>query len=374
MECPHIPITSYSDFSRRLHEGITDQRIPITGSIEVTARCNLRCVHCYINLSTADRHAQERELTCREFCSIIDQIVDEGCLWLLLTGGEPFIRQDFLDIYTYAKKKGMLVTVFTNGTTITQRIADCLAEWRPFSLEITIYGRTKKTYESITGVSGSYERCMKGIEYLLQRQIPLKLKTMVMTLNKHEIEDMKRYAEKLGVEFRFDAVLNGGVDADHNPADFRISPEEVVALDLADEKRMTEWREFCPAFLGPPPNPEYLYQCGAGRGTFHIDPYGKLSACMMARKPTYDLGKGSFRIGWEEFMPYVLSQKWSGNTPCKSCELISLCGQCPGFAQLEYEDQERQVEYLCKIAHMRADAFGIYDMVKTGDKNEKSKK
>src|SRR4030042_3273966 len=114
MECPHIPLINYGDFSKRFHDKILSRRIPTDGSIEVTARCNLRCVHCYINLPLNDHAAQEKELSYKEFCNIIDQIVDEGCLWLLLTGGEPFIRQDFLDIYTYAKKKGMLITIFTN--------------------------------------------------------------------------------------------------------------------------------------------------------------------------------------------------------------------------------------------------------------------
>jgi MoaA/NifB/PqqE/SkfB family radical SAM enzyme len=309
MECPHIPLINYGEFSKRLHDKVVGNRVPITGSIEVTVRCNLHCAHCYINLPLNDRNAQEKELTYKEFCNIIDQIVDEGCLWLLLTGGEPFIRPDFLDIYTYAKKKGMLITIFTNGTTITSRIADYLAEWKPFSLEITLYGRTKKIYESVTGVSGSYEKCIQGIELLLERKLPLKLKSMIMTLNMHEVWDMKSYAESLGVEFRFDPTLNMRVDGGRNPAIYRIPPEEVIALDLADEKRMNEWREFCKKFCGPPQNSEYLYQCSAGRGTFHIDPYCRLSACMMARYPSFNLREDSFRRGWQEFIPGVFSQK-----------------------------------------------------------------
>jgi len=367
MECPHVPVVNYGEFSKRFHDNVLLQRIPIDGSIEVTARCNLRCVHCYINLPLNDRAARERELTYKEFRNIIDEIVDEGCLWLLFTGGEPFIRPDFFDIYTYAKKKGLLITLFTNGTLITEHIANHLAEWRPFNLEITLYGSTQETYEKITGIRGSYNRCMKGIELLLERKIPLKLKSVIMTLNKHEIWDMKKYAEELEIGFRFDPVLNLRVDGNQRPAEFRISPDEVIALDLADDMRMKEWQDFCNNFRSPSQNPEYLYQCGAGKGTFHIDPYGKLSACMIAREPSFDLGKGSFRRGWKEFIPGVLLQKWSSETHCKACELISLCGQCPGFAQLEYGDQEIQIEYLCQIAHMRAEAFGLLNTAKKGE-------
>lgn len=359
MECPQIPVTGYGEFSRRLHEKMHGQRIPITGSIELTARCNLRCVHCYINLPVGDRQARERELSSREFCDVLDQIVDEGCLWLLVTGGEPLIRSDLLDIYTHAKKKGLLITLFTNGTTITPRIADHLAEWRPFAVEITLYGRTQETYERVTGVSGSYKRCMRGIELLLERNLPVKVKSMVMTLNRHEVWDMKAFAEGLGVEFRFDPVLNVRLDGDRKPATFRISAEEVVALDLADEKRGKSWREFCDKFWGPPVHPEYLYHCGAGVGTFHVDSYGQLSVCMMSRLPSYHLRQGTFREGWYEFVPHVLAQKRSRETPCQSCELIALCGQCPGWAQMESGEQEDPVEYLCQIAHLRAEAFGL---------------
>ena len=359
MECPHIPVINYNEFSKRLHDRVGDKRIPTSGSIEVTARCNLRCAHCYINLPAGDLHAQEQELTYGEICSILDQITDEGCLWLLLTGGEPFIRADFLDIYTYAKKKGLLITLFTNGTTITPRIADYLSEWRPFSIEITLYGRTKETYERVTGISGSYDLCMRGIELILERKLPLKLKTMVMTLNRHEVWDIKAYAKSLGVDFRFDPVLNLRLDGGKKPEEFRVSPAEVVALDLADNERVKVWNEFCAKFWGLPPKPEYLYQCGAGVETFHIDPYGQLNVCIMSRVHSFDFRKGKFKDGWHEFIHRVLEQKWLQDTPCKRCELISLCGQCPGLAQMETGNQEELVTYLCQIAHLRAEAFGL---------------
>ena len=265
MECPHIPQVSYSEFGRRLQATLDEQRTPLSGSIEVTERCNLRCVHCYINQPAGDAAARARELSLDEWCGLLDQMADEGCLWLLLTGGEPFLRPDFLDLYLHAKKLGMLVTIFTNGTTITPRIADTMAEWRPSGIEITLYGSTEETYERVTGVPGSYARCMAGIELLLARDLPLKLKSMVLTLNRHEVWEMKAYAEGLGLEYRFDPALNLRLDGDGGAAQFRIPPREVLALDLADEKRTVEWKEFCEKFWGAPPQPEYLYQCGAGR-------------------------------------------------------------------------------------------------------------
>lgn len=359
MDCLHIPITNYSEFGKRLLDKIAGVRIPISGSIEVTARCNMKCAHCYINRPVDDQNAQSCESSQGELKHIIDEIVEEGCLWLLLTGGEPFIRSDFLDIYTYAKKKGLLITLFTNGTTITPRIADHLAEWRPFKIEITLYGRTKETYERVTGIPGSYERCIRGIELLLERKLPLGLKSMIMTLNMHEVWDMKAYAESLEVDFRFDPLLNVRVDGGRQPTEYRIPAEEVVSLDVADEKRMIEWRKFNDKFFGTPLRPEYLYQCSAGVNAFNIDASGRLSVCEMARVPAYDLCKGTFSEGWQDFLPQVLAQRWSKETPCKGCSLISMCGQCPGWAQMENGDLEAPVEYLCQISHLRAEALEI---------------
>ena len=365
MDCPQIQSTRYRDFSKRLHGSGTGPRLPLDGSIEVTARCNLRCAHCYINEPAGDPQSKERELTLAEVCDLLDQMADEGCLWLLLTGGEPFVRPDFLEIYTYAKKKGFLITLFTNGTALTPRIADHLADWRPFAIEITLYGRTRETYERVTGVPGSYERCLRGVDLLLERDLSLRLKTMVMTLNRHEVGDMEAYATSLGVEFRSDAMLNVRLDGGRQPAQLRLSPEEVIALDLADEKQMQAWGEFCEIFGGPPPRPEYLYQCGAGLGTFHIDAYGGLSACIMSRQPNYDLRQGTFHEAWHDFLPQVRAQQWTVDTPCRHCELMAMCGQCPGWARMETGNQEARVDYLCEVAHLRAKALGL-DGYKTG--------
>ena len=170
---------------------------------------------------------------------------------------------------------------------------------------------------------------------------------------------MEAYARGLGVEFRYDPTLNVRLDGGRQPAQLRLTPQEVVALDLADERRMQAWGEFCEKYLGPPARPDDLYQCGAGSGTFHVDPYGRLSACMMARQPGYDLRQGTFREGWREFLPRVRAQQRTVETACQRCELVTLCGQCPGWGQMEAGDQEAPVAYLCEVAHRRAEALGL---------------
>jgi radical SAM protein with 4Fe4S-binding SPASM domain len=360
VECPQVPQISYSRFGEAFYKQVYQKRIPVNGSIELTFRCNLRCVHCYCNLPPSDPNAIEREMKTDEVLGILDQIAEAGCLWFLMTGGEPLLRKDTLEILIHAKKKGLITSLFTNGTLVTPAIADHLAEWQPHSVEVTLYGATQKTYERITRVPGSFQRCLRGIELLLDRSVPLALKTMAMTLNQEEIFEIKAFAEERGLKFRFDPMLNARLDGSKTPCDFRLAPEEVVELDLEDEQRSGEWREFCGKFLAPVSS-EYLFSCGAGISAFHIDPYGQMSACEMVRFQSFSLRRNRFKQGWDDVIPRILEQKPRGHYPCARCELISLCGQCPGWAWLENGSLERPVEYLCRIAHLRAQAFHTLD-------------
>ena len=369
MECIYIPKISYREFSETIHSKVGEKRIPLNGSIEVTLRCNLRCLHCYCSYNS-----QKKELSYKDFCRIFDEIADMGCLWLLITGGEPLLREDFLKIYTYAKKKGFIITLFTNATLLTPSIVDYLKDYPPFAVEVTLYGITKSTYEKITRIPGSFNRCIEGIHLLLERKIPLRLKTVVMNLNKHELFKIKRFAENLGVEFRFDPLINPKLDGSKEPCKLRISPQEVIELDLMDKKRKEAWEEFCKKFPSPI-NSEWLYSCSAGRTSFHIDPYGDLNICIIARFYAYNLLKGTFKEGWETFIPEkILSLKKDNRYECNRCQLRDLCNRCPAWSQLEAGNPQEVVDYLCQIAHLRAKVFGFGRERKEVGKNEKERK
>jgi len=352
MQSSRINKSDYATFSQRMHSGIEANNVPFDGGMDITSRCNLKCVHCYV-----PRSPQGQELSYHEICGIIDQIVDEGCIWFLITGGEPLVRPDFLDVYAYAKNKGLLITLFTNGTLINPSIADYLAEFPPFKVEITLYGMTPETYESVTGVPGSFKRCLRGIDLLKEREVPLTLKTMVMTLNRHELLQMKDYAERMGLGFRGDALIQKRLDGSSGPDTVRLSCEDVVALDTGDEIHVNEWHRLWNRLEGPY-NTDRLFTCGAGRNGFHINSTGGLQVCSMVNEPGYSLLDGTFREGYELF-PEVLNQKRTRYSPCSDCKIRSLCNQCPAWGITEHGDAEKEVEYLCRIAHLRAEALGL---------------
>jgi len=353
----------YRDFSLEFHQRMGKKRKPIVGQMELTFRCNLKCVHCYIpycsrsiyganmpdksgNYCSRSIHGAE-ELSYSEIIDILNQIQKEGCLWLSFTGGEPLMRKDFLDIYGYAKRKGFLITILTNGTLITKKIADHLAKEPPFSIDITLNGITEETYEIISQVKGSFKKVMEGINLLLERNLPLKIKTQVTKLNYHELDKIKEFIEGLGVKFQPSGILYPKLNGSQEPCSYRLSSEEMINLD-----RFYPDGEDCeekPVKKIPPS--DRLFRCAAGISSFHISPYGELIFCTFLRQPNFDLRKGSFKQGFYNLYPEIRKRKYQTNSKCKDCRISYLCSQCPALAYLEKGDYEKPIDYFCQLAH-----------------------
>jgi len=361
MDC-HLPSIRYTEYSKRIQKVINNTNIPISGAFEITHKCNMKCTHCYV-----PRGKTPRDLTTKGIFRIIDEITESGCLWLLLTGGEPFMREDIIEIYDYIKSKGILITLFTNGTLITDKIADHLLEYPPFSIEISLYGATAKTHEKITQIPGSYKLCINGIKKLIKRKLPLKLKTMAIKSNKHEIKEMQKMAKKWSIPFRFDPLINPSIEGTMKPLKERLGPEEVINLEKADEERASEWHKLYKQYYGYTKS-DYVYTCGAGRNYFHIDPFGKLNMCVLLRIPRFDLKKDSFRKGYAQFEKIRETKKPLAQK-CTNCKINIMCGLCPGWGLLETGDSSKSVSYLCQVAHLRAKEFSK-KKYKGGDENE----
>jgi len=347
----------YSEFAQSMYGRVFDKRVPFDGMLEITDRCNNRCVHCCVNQDVDDQSIRDRELSAQDIFKILDDIERRGCMWLLLTGGEPLVRSDFPEIYTYAKKKGFLISLFTNGTLITPEIVELLKEWPPYEVEVTLYGASKLVYESITRIPGSFERCMAGIESLLKASIKVNLKTVITTLNKDEIDRMKAIAKDLGVNFRFDNVLQSRIDGSKAPRRYRISAEDAVRLDMMDAEKRKGWEEYV-GMAGDFQASELQISCGAGSTSFFIDPYGGMAICDMYRAYSRDIKEEGFDSIWDAHFSEILKRKHSAGHKCSNCEVGILCDHCAGWAMTEEGDPEAISGYICDIGHMRKKVLG----------------
>jgi MoaA/NifB/PqqE/SkfB family radical SAM enzyme len=301
-----ITTVQEKEFGHQLETKLDGRRFPLSGQWELTCRCNLRCVMCYTDcFNTPDMLRQE--LSFHEIVRIMDEIREAGCLELTLTGGEPLARKDFLDIYANAKQKGFLVTVFTNGTLLTEKIADYWTQYPPAMIEISFHGLTKESFERITQGPGSYERCLEGIRLILERHLPLTLKTAGMTVNRDEILEIKQYVDRLGerngtkVWYKFGSDIRPRLDGSEDVFEYQLPERDVTAIEQADPEFRAE------RFRQDRQMEAHVRRggslCGGGQYKFHIDAYGQLQLCSNNRLRSYDLRRGSFQEGFYKVLP-----------------------------------------------------------------------
>jgi radical SAM protein with 4Fe4S-binding SPASM domain len=332
-----------------------EQRIPINGSIAMTHRCNLRCVHCYLG---SERHAPATasEQDTAFWRSVIDQTAEAGCLNLMITGGEPLVRPDFAEIYSHAGQRGALVTVFTNGTLLDERTVELFDRISPEIVEVTIYGATAAVYEHITGVPGSYQRCLRGVNALLARGIRTGLKTMVLRENRHEIRAMRQMASERGLTFRIDAALFPCRDGCMTPLDHRVPADEAVALEMEDAAFLRKTADYYQRRRDLPVV-ERLFTCMAGLTSFHVDPEGTLLPCLMVSTHRFDLRQGGFLTGWRDVLAGFQEQGIVPGYECHRCDKRSLCQVCPAQASMETGSPYVKADYLCQLGEARLRAI-----------------
>jgi radical SAM protein with 4Fe4S-binding SPASM domain len=353
--CPRIDWPDDQAYFRDLFRRAEAARVPLAGSLELTRRCNLRCVHCYLGPQEQARAGFGREMRTAQVLDILDQIVAAGCLSLLITGGDPLLRPDFPEIYRHAKLAGLRVAVFTNGTPVTERIVQLFRDLPPRVVEITLYGATAATYERITGVPGSYGRCLEGIRRLHDGGVRLGLKTMLMAGNSHEFEAMEALARDYGAPFRFDPVLNACLDGGREPLAQRLEVGEVIRLEFADPERRRGWADFHSRHPEIPPS-DRLFQCGAGETQFHVDAFGNLQPCLMLPGISYSLLRDSFAESWAGMAQMRQLRAGEGNR-CAACPQRPYCAYCPGLLALENGDMETPSAYLCALGDARLRAI-----------------
>jgi radical SAM protein with 4Fe4S-binding SPASM domain len=346
------------------------KRALISFDVEITARCNNNCRHCYINLPAGDKEAKKKELSLEEIREIGTEAVALGAVWCLITGGEPLLRKDFPAIYLSLKKKGLLISVFTNATLVTKDHIKLFKEYPPRDIEVSVYGVSRETYERVTRAPGSFAAFCQGLDLLLGSGLNVRLKAMALRSNLHEQPMIARFCrERTKDYFRFDPFLH--LRYDGNPSRNaeikaeRISPEEIVALEQSDPERFQALKKGCDKLIEPQFSHtvcKHLFHCGAGTESFSLSYDGLFRLCPSLWHPDciYDLKQGTLTDAWQGFAPQVKdmrSERKEFLETCRKCPLINLCMWCPAHASLETGEMDAPVTYFCHVAHARADAL-----------------
>ena len=343
--------------------------IPASFEIELTARCNNDCRHCYINLPAGDRAVRAGELSFDEICAVADQAVELGALWCLLTGGEPLLRPDFSDIYLALKKRGLLVSVFTNACLIRPEHVDLFRRYPPRDVEITMYGAGRESYERVTRAPGSFEAFQRGVRLLEQGGVRARHKAMALRSNVDELAAMAAFGRAHTKDyFRFDFLLHLRYDRDAaRNAEIcaeRLTPEEITVIEKSDDERARALRRECRRAVvsGAPPEPDLVFQCDVGQG-FTVGWDGSLRLCSSLCHPDYvaDVRREPLAVAWRRLASNARTARTRDAAYldlCGACGLTDLCLYCPAHAYLENGSLTRPIDDFCATAKARARAFG----------------
>lgn len=339
-------------------------RLPLDGSFDMTYRCNNSCHHCWLWLPQNAKQKTD-ELSFEEIRSIVDDARAMGCQAWSLSGGEPMLRPDFIEIFDYITRKSVYYNLNTNGTLITPEIARLLA--RKGNNMVAIYGATADVHDSVTRNPGSFETTMRGFSYLTEAGANFSVQIVPMKANYHQYSQMVQLAQSLSSNMRVGAPWLWLSACHSEKRNFeineqRLDPKEVIMLDLPNpinrgvipgKDSKTKLDNF---YCGMVTDGDHLFaDCINGRHEFHIDPYGQMSFCAYIKDPAlrYNLREGTFKEAWDEFIPSLGEIVHGGQEffdNCGSCDLRCDCRWCAVFSYLETGRYSAKVDYLCQVA------------------------
>lgn len=335
---------SYKEFSLAAHVGNLALARPNTCQLELTYACGLRCSYCYAGSYNRPEYIA-RELDTAEIKKIIDELRSLGVLWLNFTGGDPLMRPDYCELYSYARDRGFLITVCTSGYSLKKEHLDLFKRQPPFSIEITLNAVEEGLYERISVVKGSYKKALAAIAAVQRNKLPLKIKTTVTKLNLGHIPEIKRYVRQLGLKFDADYLLSSGFDHDKYPLAFQVPPEAIPGWLSRDN-------DIC---ARPPQKSRAkrnsFFTCAVTAGdAFQIDPYGNITLCFAIRRPRINVLKKGVAESLRKLIKYFKELDFKHDAECMTCAKRDYCWWCPGRAFVETGSLEKPIAYYCKLA------------------------
>ncbi len=357
---PNTPIMD------RLVRKTVERRLPWNVHIDLTYRCNERCVHCYLD------HHDYGEMTTREVKNVLDQLADAGALFLTFSGGEIFLRQDLFELIAYGRGLNFDVSLKTNALLIEQSRARKLRELDIRKIQISIYSADAAIHDAITKVPGSLERSLRAIQFLLAEGLQVKLACPLMKQNLAAFRDVQSLAEKLGVPYMLDLTITPMMDGGDGVLGLRSSATELLQVlqdqNLNSRACTPPEAETKAAFATGSATSSGIESgayddipCSAGHNSCYISPYGDVSPCVQMPKPAGNLRKQRFDEIWygSSEMNRVRAVRESQLPLCSSCSIRNYCERCPGLAQMEGGDLLGAYERACELAEMNARLAGI---------------
>ncbi len=293
---------------------------PYSAMVEIADRCNEACVHCY------QVQGQKGELGTAEWKSILDQLAELGVLFLTISGGEPTLRKDFLELVTHARQLRFAVKIYSNALNITESLARELGRLAVQEVQISLYSQRAEVHDRVTRVPGSFDQVVAAVGYLRSAGIKVVLKTPLMRANAPEYAAYIDFVQSLGAEHMIDPKLTPREDGSLAPTELGISKQ--MYLQLRRDPRFPPRRALGTGSLERRP-------CGACVGNVHLEANGEMRPCTQWDVSTGHTS-GSLRTAWHEnpAAKTIRGLTWNDLPGCRVCDLRSHCHRC--FAEAEH--------------------------------------
>ena len=338
------------------------RNLPATGTLELTARCNLSCKMCYIHNMTCDKHLIKEELSTEQWIGIMDQLQSTGTMPLLLTGGEPLLRPDFPTIYMEAVKRGFLISINTNGTLLTEEHFELFAKHKPLRMNISVYGMCPETYENLCGNGAAYEKVISNIRRLRDIGVTVKINFSCTPYNYGDVDKVYAFAKEIGSVIHFVSYMFPPTRT-AKPCEAevkRFTPQEAaeagihwIRVSNSPEQFAEQCRKH--AAMAPQRADECEYEgnpgsrCRAGRCSYWITYKGDLLPCGMIPSIRASIPELGFLKAWEEVGAAFRSITMPKG--CLNCPDYEKCEVCPAVVWAENEDFSKVPTYICEKNH-----------------------
>jgi radical SAM protein with 4Fe4S-binding SPASM domain len=304
--------------------------IPISVQLDITYRCNERCVHCYLD------HDDHGEMTTAEIKDVLAQLSDAGVFFLTLSGGEVLMRRDFFEIVEHARRLLFNVKVKTNGVMIREREAARIRELGVEQVQISVYSHRSEVHDAITKLPGSLKRTIASIRFLKSQGLKVVIANVLMASNLSDHRGVMALAKELGVSYTLDPTITPKMDGDTSVLALRIPGAELTQIFRSHEL-VGNVEEFCAP--PPPPGEDIMdgFPCSAGHTACYISPYGDVFPCVQFPLPSGNLRRQKFLDIWNHSsqLKEVRSIRARDLPTCSTCAHVGTCTRCPGLAYME---------------------------------------
>ena len=313
-----------------LNRRAMDLAIPLSVHIDLTWRCNERCIHCYLD------HDDPDELTLPELCDLLDQMADAGTMFLTLSGGEIFLRKDLFAIIEHARLRQFDIKLKTNALLIGEKEAARIAALGVHQVQISVYSHQARIHDAITKVPGSLDRTLRAIALLRAHGIHVVMACVLMKPNTGDFEGVQSLAREHGAEFTIDPTITPHLNGDRSILDLNIAREDLRKL-FETESLVGDVAAFTQA---PGPVDDDVLDgtpCSAGHSSSYISPHGDVYPCVQFPLTCGNVRQDRFLDIWQGSTAFkeVRGIHARDLPVCSSCSHVGSCSRCPGLAYME---------------------------------------